>query len=349
MSRPLVVLDADTLGRSRTGDETYVANLLRELPALAPDLRFAAVTRHAEAVPPGVEALHLPVRSQVTRMSFGLPRLLRRLRPALAHFLYVIPPLYRGLAVVTVHDISYEHLPEVMTVRDRAFFRTLVPRSARRAARVLTGSEWTKNDLVGRYGLHAERIAVTPYGVESAYSAVGEAARRGRYLLVVGALQPRKDPLTAVRALALLDHDMRLLFAGPEKRGGNEVRAEAARLGVADRVEFLGHVDMAELVRLYRGAACVVLPSLYEGFGLPVLEAMACGAPVVATTAGSIPEVAGEAAVLVPIRDPQELANGVGRALAERERLVAGGREHAAAFSWTRTARKTLAVYRELL
>jgi glycosyltransferase involved in cell wall biosynthesis len=340
-----IAIDADVLGRQRTGDETYVAALLRELGD-APE-EIVAVTRRPDLVPEGLEALELPARSQLTRMSFGLPRALRRLRPDLAHFLYAIPPGYRGRSVVTIHDLSFEHLPDVMGLKDRLLFKTQVPRSARRADRVLTGSEWTMRDLVERYDLAEERIVVTPYGVDPAFHPDGPRFN-GHYALFVGAIQPRKDPLTAVKALALLNSDLRLLLIGPEKLGAGRVREEVDRLGLGQRVEWKGHVEWNELATLYRGAAVLVFSSRYEGFGLPVLEAMACGTPVVASTAGAIPEVAGDAAVLVQPGDPVALAGGIERALADRKRLVAAGLERASRFTWTETARLTLEVYREL-
>jgi glycosyltransferase involved in cell wall biosynthesis len=340
-----IAIDADVLGRQRTGDETYVAALLRELGE-APE-EIVAVTRRPDLVPEGIEALELPARSQLTRMSFSLPRVLRRLRPDLAHFLYAIPPGYRGRSVVTVHDLSFEHLPDVMGIKDRLLFKTQVPRSARRADRVLTGSEWTKRDLVDRYGLPDERIVVTPYGIDSAFRPDG-ARVDGHYALFVGAIQPRKDPLTAVEALALVNSDLRLLLIGPEKRGAGRVREAVDRLGLGGRVDWKGHVETTELATLYRGAAVLVFPSRYEGFGLPVVEAMACGTPVVATTAGAIPEVAGDAAVLVEPGDPVALAGGIERALADRDRFVAAGLERARRYSWAATARLTLEVYREL-
>ena len=349
MSTPLVVVDADVLGRRRTGDETYVANLLRELAKLDHGLRIAAVTRHPERLPDGIEPLPLPASSQIARMSVALPRLLRRLRPALAHFQYVVPPAYRGRAVVTVHDLSFEHHPELMTPRDRALFRLLVPRSARRAERVLAVSEWTKRDLLERYGLPEEKVVVTPNGVDPAFASDGERPDGRPYLLFVGALQPRKDPATAVEALALLDDELDLVLAGPEKRDPEDVHRAVERLGLDGRVRFLGHVEKPELAALYRGAACLVLPSRYEGFGLPVLEAMASGTPVVATRVGALPEVVRDAGVLVEPGDPLALAEGIERALAERERLVEAGLARAKRFTWAETARRTLDVYRELV
>src|SRR5918992_4141991 len=127
-----VLLDADVLGRQRTGDETYVRTLLRELPGAAPELSLAAVTRNPALVPPGIEPIELPAGSQEWRMAWRLPRLVRRLRPRLAHFQHSLPLLAGGRSVLTVHDLSFEREPELMPRRDRLVFRTVVPRAARR-------------------------------------------------------------------------------------------------------------------------------------------------------------------------------------------------------------------------
>jgi glycosyltransferase involved in cell wall biosynthesis len=349
VSERLVVVDADTLGRGRTGDESYVENLLRELGRDPDGLSIAAVTRHPAAVPSGIRPIALPARSQIARMALKLPLLLRRERPSLAHFLYVIPPLWRGRALLTVHDLSFERQPELMTPRDRVLFRTLVPGSARRAERIFTGSEHAKRDLLERYGLPEEKVVVTPYGVDPAFGPNGgERTDETPFILLVGAIQPRKDPFTALEALARLDPQLRLVLAGPEKQGGDEVRRTIARLGLEQRVDLLGHVSKPRLARLYCAAACLILPSRYEGFGLPMVEAMACGTPVVATRAGSIPEVAADAAILVEPGDPAALAAGIEQAIADRERLTAAGLARARAFDWEHTARLTLDVYREL-
>jgi glycosyltransferase involved in cell wall biosynthesis len=345
----LVVVDADVLGRRRTGDESYIANLLRELAPLSGDPRIAAVARDASIVPPGIEALALPATSQVKRMAFTLPRLLRRVHPRVAHFLHVVPPAYRGAAIVTVQDLSFETDRRLMPARDRFFFRTLVRPSARRAARVLTGSERTRRDLVERYGIAPEKVVVTPYGVDPAFTPDGPAAPGGPYALFVGALHARKDPLAAVEALALIDEDLRLVLVGPDKGLAAAVRETGSRLGLNGRLDLRGHVSKEELAMLYRGAGCLVFPSRYEGFGLPIVEAMASGTPVVTTAAGATTEVAGDAAVIVEPGNPVELAGGIERALADRERLVAAGLERARLFTWADTARRTLAVYRELL
>lgn len=346
----LVVVDGDVLGRHRTGDESYVENLVRELGRLERSFDVGVLVRSSDAAPAGVRALELPTRSQVARMTVGIPRFLERVGPSLVHFLYVAPPFYRGAPLVlTVHDLSFASDRDLMDPFDRMVFRTFVPRSLRRAARILVGSQWTLENIAERYRVPPEKMIVTPYGVDPVFTPDGPKANGSSYLLFVGALQPRKDPLCAVRALALLDPELELVFVGPEKRGGNDVRREVARLKLEQRVRFLGHVPKEELGGLYRGADCLVLPSRDEGFGLPVLEAMAVGTPVVASTAGALPEVAGDAAVLVPPRDPAALADGVERALADRDRLGALGLERSRRFTWQETARRTAAVYEELL
>ena len=165
----IVVVDADVLGRQRTGDETYVANLLRTLPgpAAGAGLELAAVTRRPDLVPDGVRAVELATGSQELRMAWSFPRLLRRLGAALVHTQYAVPLRCPCPAVVTIHDLSFED--GLMGRRDRFVFERVVPRSARSAARVLTVSERTKRDLVERYDLAPDTIVVTPNGVDPAF------------------------------------------------------------------------------------------------------------------------------------------------------------------------------------
>jgi glycosyltransferase involved in cell wall biosynthesis len=331
----VILVDADVLGRERTGDETYVTNLLRELPAAAPDLHFAAVTRRPDLVPEGVEPLHLPARLQETRMALSLPRLLRRVRPDVAHFQHALPLGFAGRSVVTVHDLSFEEDDSAMSLVDRLTFRTVVPRAVRGADRVLTVSERTKRDIVDRYGVPGEKVAVTPNGVDPAFSP--GSGDRG-YVLFVGAIHARKHPEAALEAADAVG--LPLVVAGPEKD------AELARR-LRDRgAELRGYVSKDELAELYRGAAALILPSRFEGFGLPVLEAMASGTPVVAAAEPALREVADGAAVYAEDGDFGAAAR---RALADSDRLVAAGIERARLFSWAETARLTVEVYRRVL
>ena len=335
MSEPRVVLDADALGRERTGDETYVAGLLAALGRERDGLRIAAVTRRPDLVPDGIEPIELAARSQELRMAVSLPRLLRRIRPALAHFLHAIPPRCPCAAVLTIQDLSFERDPSVLRPWERLMFKA-VPRSARRAARILAISERTKRDVVELYGVPPERVVVTPLGVDEAF-APGDAAADS-YVLLVGAIERRKNPLAAARAAREVGR--RLVAAGPVRD------RSLARQLEEEGVDLRGYVSKDELASLYRGAACLVFPSRYEGFGLPVVEAMASGTPVVAAPDAALREVAGDAAVFA---SADELADGIRRALAERDRLAAAGLERARLFTWDETARRTLAVYRELL
>jgi len=333
VSKPLVLVDADVLGRHRTGDETYVEQLLRALPAVAEDLHIAALTRDPALVPDGIEPIHLPARTQELRMAVGVPRVLRRVRPAVAHFIHALPLYCPCPAVVTVQDLSWERDPSVFGRWDLLTFKLFVRRAVRRSARVLAISERTKRDLVELYGTPPEKIVVTPLAPDPAFRPAEE---HNSFLLFVSAIEPRKDPLAAVDAANAVGR--KLVVVGPRK--DEELAAELARRGADVR----GYVPKEELVRLYQRAACLVFPSRYEGFGLPVVEAMACGTPVVAAPEPAMQEVAGDAAVFT-----EDLADGVRRALAERDRLSAAGLERAQTFSWRETARITADVYRSVI
>jgi alpha-1,3-rhamnosyl/mannosyltransferase len=200
---------------------------------------------------------------------------------------------------------------------------------------VLTVSERTKRDLIAAYGLSPSKVVVTPNGVDPAFHPGGEA---DSYALFVGAVQPRKDPLAAVQAAR--EAGLRLVVAGPRKDARLAHELEVAGADVR------GYVGTEELAELYRRAVCLVLPTRFEGFGLPVLEAMASGTPVVAAPDPAVREVAGDAALYA---EGPELGAAIRRAVAEREGRAAAGLERARAFSWSETARATLAVYLEVL
>jgi glycosyltransferase involved in cell wall biosynthesis len=224
-----------------------------------------------------------------------------------------------------------------MTRKDRLVFTRIVPRAVRRAARVLTVSERTKRDLVELYGVPESHVVVTPNGVDPAFHPV-PGVTGGSYVLAVGAIQRRKNQLAALEAAR--EVGLPLVVAGPEKDAA--VAEELRRRGAC----LEGYVETDRLAELYRGAACLVQPSHYEGFGLPVLEAMACGTPVVAVPEPALLEVAGDAAVIV---EESRLAEGIREALSRRDELVAAGFERAGRFTWRAAAERTLAVYGEIL
>jgi len=335
VSDPLVLIDADVLGRRRTGDETYVENLLRALPAVGEGLRFAAVTRRPDLLPDGIEPIALAARSQEVRMAIRVPLLLRRVRPALAHFVHSLPLALPCPAVLTVQDLSFERDASLMGWRETAIFRLVVPRSAGRAARVLAISERTKDDLVELYGLSPERIVVTPLAADPAFRPGGT---RGDYVLLVGSVERRKNPLVAADAARAAGRP--LVVVGPERDGslGSELRARGA--------EVRGFVPKEELVRLVQEAAALVFPTRHEGFGLPVAEAMAAGTPVLATPDPAVREVGGDA---IAYAEPDAFGAALQKVLADPERWSRAGLERSRALSWEHTARATVAVYRELV
>jgi glycosyltransferase involved in cell wall biosynthesis len=363
---PLVLLDADTVGRGRTGDESYTVNLLRELPEAAPDLALACSLRDPgdlpEDVPAAVRRLQLDVASPYRRIPFAFPALARREGAALAHAHYFASPRLRCPVVVTVHDVSYARAPELFSKRDRALLR-FVRGSVRRAARVIAVSEFTRADVCDLYGLDAAKVVAIPNGVGTAFRPRDDAKERVRerfgidrpYMLCVGALQPRKNVPLAIEAYAQImgrGTDCELVVAGGDRGGRIEVLDAILRTRLTGRVHLVGHVEDEEMPALYGAARALVFPSLYEGFGLPALEAMACGTPVIASNTTGLAEAVGDAGLTVDPRSADELAEAMRRVLAEeglRERLVAAGFARAAEFTWARAARATADVYREAL
>ena len=335
MSDPLVLVDADVLGRRRTGDETYVENLLRALPEVGDGLRFAAVTRRPELVPPGIEPIELPAWSQELRMAVRIPLLLRRVKPAVAHFVHSLPLGLSSPAVLTVQDLSFERDASLMGLRETAIFRFVVPRSARRAARVFAISQRTKDDLVELYGLPPDKIVVTPLAADPVFVPGGT---RQDYVLLIGAIEERKNPLLAADAAEAAGR--RLVVAGPERD-----RSLAARLRERG-ADVRGFVPKDELVRLTQEAAAVVFPTRHEGFGLPVAEAMAAGTPVLATPDPAVREVGGDA---VAYAEAGEFAGALAAVLADSDRWARAGLERAQELSWRRTAQLTADVYRAVV
>jgi glycosyltransferase involved in cell wall biosynthesis len=239
--------------------------------------------------------------------------------------------------VVTVHDLAVLRHPEAFNRWTRTYSHVFVPRVVRAARRVIAVSEFTKRELIELLGVSEERIRVVTNGVGDPFVAEGARAE-GDYVLAVGTLEPRKNlPRLAEAARAA---GVELRIAGAPGWGG-------ARLN-GNGVRFLGFIPDDELARLYRGSLCVAYPSLYEGFGIPVLEALACGAPVVTSAGTAMAEIADGAAVLVDPRDSDAIAAGILEAITRRDELAALGPERARAFSWRSSAEATAAVYREL-
>lgn len=357
------------------GMEVAARELIPELIKAAPDVRFTAfVNREAAAAKDGpwgelLPAVTVPVNARnrvqwVRGEQLLLPRMARRADVDLVHSLASTAPAWgRFRRVVTVHDLIYARFPDAHSgIRDRGM-RVLVPLAVRRSDRVIVDSDSTRADLVELLGTSAELIDVVPLGIGSIRrrDPLPEAELRERLdlgerrvALSLSAKRPHKNLAALLGALARMDQTSRPLLVVPGYATWHEaeLRERAAALGVERDVRFLGWLSGEELEGLWGLAELFVYPSLYEGFGLPVLEAMARGVPVACSNVSSLPEVAGEAALLFDPNDEGEIASAMGRLLVSRveaTRLRALGLQQAARFSWKHTARLTLDSYRRAL
>jgi glycosyltransferase involved in cell wall biosynthesis len=278
---------------------------------------------------------------------------------------FVLPPLLRAASVVTIHDLSFMRLPHCSAPALLDYLMRSVPRSARRADAILADSESTRRDVVELLGIHAEKVHVVYAGVDARFApqpdgAVHEVKHRygipEPYILAVGTLQPRKNYPRLLEAFATMRNRSglphKLVIAGGRGWLYDEIDATIARLELADTVVTPGFVRDEDLPALYTGADLLVFPSLYEGFGLPALEAMACGTPVVASTAPALPEVCGDAAMLVAPTDVPALAEAIEQVLTDSAlatRLAKLGYHRAKQFQWEDAAHSLLSVYRKLV
>ena len=275
---------------------------------------------------------------------------------------FTLPPVMPGTpTVLTVHDLSFAKDPESASPGLRGYLDVVVPRSVQRATHVLADSQATKDDLIELYGTPAEKISVLYSGVEASFRPIDDEAKlaavRERYhlgaapfIFSISTIQPRKNYKRLIAAFdaALRNSDFNLVIAGGKGWLYEEIFAEVERRDLAGRVLFPGYVDDADLSALYSAAQALAYPSLYEGFGLPLLEAMACGTPVLASTAPCLPEVAGKAALLVDPYDVDDIAAGLQQIVSDsglRVELVERGFERAAQFRWEDSARKLVELY----
>lgn len=346
---------------SWTGIGRYSTGLARALAHLA-DVEIVQVVEAGQKPPaPGAQVVEARLHPFYPTAGVELAGIVRRVRPDLTHCLHVPTPLpARHPLVVTVHDLTPLIVPEVMpSALRRTAYRWWNARAARVADRVLANSQATAADMLRLFPRAAGRVSVVPHAADDFARVTPGAlppdlvADGSPYLLSMGNTKPNKDLPTLLRAFATLHEahpDLRLLLVGRDQPG-----FAASVLGdvpAARRVSFTGRIDDSTLRALYAAAVVFVFPSLYEGFGLPPLEAMISGTPVVCSDAASLPEVAGDAALAFPAGDSAAAARQVERVLSDgalRASLVAAGTERAGLFTWERTAEATLAVYRELL
>jgi glycosyltransferase involved in cell wall biosynthesis len=372
-----IAIDAHMVGERETGNETYTLNLVRALTAHPAIQRgnhqLLLYTTHPDSLAPRLEPEARPWIRRIRpeggplRISVGMPLAALRDDVDLLHVTYVAPPVSRCRRVVTVHDISFDKYPAFFSLRDRLMLSSLVPLSMRRASRVITVSQHARLEILERYKLAAHRVAVTYEAAAEQYRPVTDRAvladvqRRYRlpssFILALGNLQPRKnlarlvDAYSHARQQGHLD-GVHLVLAGKAMWRQSELFERAQGSGYGGDIVFPGYIADADLPALFSAALAYVYPSLYEGFGLPPLEAMACGAPVICSNAASLPEVTGDAALSFEPHDTAALTAALIRVHVDRElaaELRQRGLRQAARFSWTRCADETLAVYQEAM
>lgn len=362
-------IDSHSAERDGDGNATYTRNLVAGLLAGPGDdtvVLFAADPRHAFYA-----SLPAPARAEAVRVRQGrgllrlatLGLLARQRGVDCLHVQYMGPLGYAGPLVATVHDLAYLHMPESFSVPLRLGLRVLVPRTVARATRVITDSEFSRQDLMARYGVDPGKLAVIPLApaphfhprppVETAAVLARYGLRPG-FVFSVGRLNPRKN----LERLLLAHGRLRagggsraiLVIAGRPDHGNARVLRQLRDSSGRSGVRFVGVIPDADLPHFYGGAACFVYPSLFEGFGLPVVEAMACGAPVVSSDRAALPEVVGEAGLLVDPESVEALAGAMARLVGDEvlaSDLGQRGLEHSRRYSWSETVRRTLGVYRE--
>jgi glycosyltransferase involved in cell wall biosynthesis len=358
-------VDAHAIGQHLTGNETYVRNLLNCFAELDQDADFVTYLSREDAftdVPRRFLKRRVAVNPFV-RLGFDLPRRLRQDKPDLLHVQYTAPVFCSTPIVVSVHDVSFLEYPGYFTPFRALQLRCTVHRTVKSAARVITPSEFSKRRILSSYRLEEDKVVVLPNGVASAFRPMPrESAQRWLYssfglrapfILTVGDLQPRKNHVALIRAFEKLVHAYphlphQLVIVGKENWRASTVRAAAKRSSVADRIHFTGFVSDEGLLRLYGGCDLFVYPSLYEGFGLPILEAMACGRAVACSNTSAMPEVADSAALLFDPNSEDEIVLALRDLLLNpelRQRMERLGMQRAATFSWESTAGKTLDLY----
>ena len=351
------------VGSHETGNETYVVGLLDGLSELQEN--FEVDVFHAGDLA-SLESTHLRPRRLLSRspwLRLGIDLPVRSWMDHLdvLHVTYVAPVLSHCPIVLTVHDITFATNPEWFSARDLRVLSRAVPWSIRRAARVITVSEVCRRQIIERFGVPADQVVCIPNAAGPAAQPIEEDAAReelialgldpGRpYVLSVGNLQPRKNLvrlIKAFRAALAGGVDIDLVVVGAERYRASEVLEAVGE--ASKRIRFTGYVSDRQLAACYSLAEVFVMPSLFEGFGIPAIEAMAHGIPVVCSRAGALPEVCGDAAIYFDPLDVESIADALTRVLndrSNREVLARKGRARGAQFSWRQSAQLTLSTYR---
>lgn len=365
-----IAIDAHSVGTGLGGNESYATNLIEALAEIDAVnqytlyvTQFKAVERFGDRWPNFTVRTTLP-HTPLLRIPLTLSRELRRNPVDVLHVQFTSPPLAPCPVVVSIHDLSFEHLPETFKRRSKIQLRLTVRRSARKASQVIALSEHGRTDLIETYGLSPEKVSVIPLAAPALFAPVTDAHELQRvrqtygiesdYILSVGSIQPRKNLSRLIVAYSNLRQVRpegklpQLVVVGKFAWLYEETLRTVRELGLGKSIVFPGYVPETDLPALYSGALCFVYPSYFEGFGLPPLEAMKCGTPVIVGNRTSLPEVVGDAGVLVDPFDVNDIVAALAQVIGDsnfRSRLSVKGLARARLFDWRETARKTLAVY----
>jgi glycosyltransferase involved in cell wall biosynthesis len=360
-----ILIDAHMLGEQEGGNETYIAGLLQGFASttLPEDTRLTVLLQPHYSLPciDGEQLQTFTIRnsSNLSRLFLEIPSLCRRLHTDVLHVTYNASPWLSCAMVVSVHDVIFHRYPNYFAPRVRLLLSTLLPLTMRRASVILTLSEASKRDIVYYYPFTQDKIIVIPpaagplINLEPDMAMVDIYTGGEDFILAVGTVQPRKNIARLIHAyIRLRQHTIttvKLLIVGRSAWQHSEIQRIAANSPYSQDIVFTGYLPDAVVAALYRACTVFIYPSLYEGFGLPVLEAMACGAPVITSNCSSLPEVAGDAALFVDSYDVEQISRAIEQVLNDvslRSDLRVRGLRRAACFSWEQTAVKTLEAYK---
>lgn len=364
-----IAIDAHSVGTGLGGNESYATNLIEALATIDSVNEYTLYVTRPEAVRrfsqrwPNFVVRQTRPHTPLIRIPLTLSAELRKNPVDVLHVQFTAPPFAPCPVVVSIHDLSFEHLPETFKRRSRAQLRLTVRRSARKATHILALSEHARADIIATYGISPERVTAIPLAAADRFQPVGDEKElqrvrhtygiAGDYILTVGSIQPRKNLGRLILAYARLRTDAKvgrpqLVIVGRKAWLVGETLRAIRDSGFSDSIILTGYVPDDDLPALYSGARCFVYPSFFEGFGLPPLEAMKCGVPVVAGNRTSLVEVVGDAGILVDPLDPEAIASGLSQVLTDedlREELGSRGLERSRLFNWRETAKRTLEVY----
>jgi glycosyltransferase involved in cell wall biosynthesis len=368
-----IAIDAHSVGAQLGGNESYALNLIEALAQIDCVNEYTLYVTTAAAYDrfnqrwPNFRVHRTLPHTPLIRIPLTLGTELRKHPVDLLHVQFTAPPFCPCPVVVSIHDLSFEHLPQTFNRRSRTQLRLTVRHSARRATKILTLSEHTRRDVIETYRIAADKVTAIPLAAPAHFGPIAydkELQRvrhtygiEGDYVLTVGSIQPRKNLVRLIKAYAALrgahssNRCPKLVIVGKCAWLYDETLRALEETGVRDSVVLTGYVPESDLPALYSGALCFVYPSYFEGFGLPPLEAMKCGAPVIVGNATSLPEVVGDAALKVDPFDVSAITAAMDQLINNpelREELSVKGQARAKMFDWNDTARRTLAVYEQV-